>query len=225
MLHSVCQQIWTTQQGHRTGKGQFSFQSQRRAMPKNAQTTVQMWSFHMLVRVCSNTFQARCQQYVNQEPPDVQAGFWRGRGTRDQIANICWNLEKAREIQKNIYSCFIGNTKAFDCVDHKNWKILKEMGVPDMLLVSWENCMQVKKQQNWTWSNGAMDWFKIGRGVHQGCVFSLCLFNLYAEYIIRNARLISSLGIKIAGRNINSFRYAHDTIVMAESKEEQRASW
>ena len=111
----------------------------------------------MLVRVCSNTFQARCQQYVNQEPPDAQAGFWRGRGMRDQIANICWNLEKAREIQKNIYSCFIGNTKAFDCVDHKNWKILKEMGVPDMLLVSWENCMQVKKQQNWTWSNGAME--------------------------------------------------------------------
>ena len=160
--------------GHRTGKGQFSFQSQRRAMPKNAPTTAQMWSFHMLVRVCSNTLQARCQQYVNQEPPDAQAGFWRGRGTRDQIANICWNLEKARQIQKNIYSCFIDNTKAFDCVDHKKlWKILKEIGIPDMLLVSWETSMQVKKQQNWTWSNGLVQNWE--RSTSRLCILTLLI--------------------------------------------------
>ena len=85
---------------------------------------------------------------MNQEPPDAQAGFWRGGGTRDQIANTGWNLEKAREIQKNIYSCFIDNTKAFDCVDHKKlWKILKEREYQNIWPASWEICMQVKKQQ------------------------------------------------------------------------------
>ena len=160
--------------GHRAGKGPFSFQSQRRAMPKNVQTTVQMRSFHMLLRVCSNTLQARCQQYVNQEPPDAQAGFWRGGGTRDQIANTGWNLEKAREIQKNIYSCFIDNTKAFDCVDHKKlWKILKEMGIPDMLLVSLETCMQVKKPQNWTCSNGLVQNWE--RSTSRLCILTLLI--------------------------------------------------
>ena len=92
--------------------------------------------------------QARLQQYVNRELPDVQAGFRKGRGTRDQIANICWIMKKAREFQKNIYLCFIDYAKAFDCVDHnKRWKILKEMGIPDHLSASWEICMQVRKQQ------------------------------------------------------------------------------
>ena len=106
--------------GHRTGKSQFSFQSQRRAMPKNVQTTAQMHSSHTLVKWCS-ILQARLQQYMNCEHPDVQAGFRTGKGTRDQIAKICWIIEKAREFQKNI--CFIDYTKAFDCVDHnKLWK-------------------------------------------------------------------------------------------------------
>ena len=92
--------------------------------------------------------QARLQQYMNRELPDVQAGFRKGRGTRDQIANICWIMEKAREFQKNIYFCFIDYEKAFDCVDHnKLWKILQEMGTPDQLPASWEIYMQVKKQQ------------------------------------------------------------------------------
>ena len=92
--------------------------------------------------------QARLQQYVNRELPDVQAGFRKGRGTRDQIANICWIMEKAKEFQKNIYFCFIDYARAFDCMDHnKLWKILKEMGIPDHLPASWETCMQVRKQQ------------------------------------------------------------------------------
>ena len=92
--------------------------------------------------------QARLQQYVNCELPDVQAGFRKGRGTRDQIANIRWIMEKAREFQKNIYFSFIDYAKAFDCVDHnKLWKILKEMGIPDSWPASWETCMQVRKQQ------------------------------------------------------------------------------
>ena len=92
--------------------------------------------------------QARLQQYVNRELPDVQAGFRKGRGTRDQIANICWIIEKAREFQKNIHFCFFDYAKAFDCVDHnKLWKILKEIGMPETLPASWEICMQVRKQQ------------------------------------------------------------------------------
>ena len=115
---------------HGTGKGQFSFQPQRKAMPKNAQTTTQLRSTHTLVML--KILQARLQQYMNRELLDVQAGFRKGRGTRDQTANIRWIIEKAREFQKNIYFCFIDYAKAFGCVDH-NWKILKEMGIPDYL--------------------------------------------------------------------------------------------
>ena len=104
--------------GHRTGKGQFSVQSQRKAMSKNAQTTTQSHSSHTSVKEMPKILQARLQQYVNRELPDVQAGFRKGRGTRDQSANICWIMEKAREFQKNIYFCFIDYAKAFDCVDH-----------------------------------------------------------------------------------------------------------
>ena len=115
--------------GHRTRKGQFSLQFQRKAMPKNAQSTTQLDSSHML-----KILQARLQQYVNCELPDVQAGFRKGRGTRDKIANICWIIEKSREFQKNICFCFIDYAKALDCVDHnKLWKILQEMGIPDHL--------------------------------------------------------------------------------------------
>ena len=135
--------------GHWTGKDQFSFQSQRKTMPKNAQTTAQLYSSHTLVMF--KIPQARLQQYMNCELADVQAGFRKGRGTRDQTANICWIIKKAREFQKNIYFWFIDYIKAFNCVDHnKLWKILKEMGIPDHLtcLLNWtETYMQVKKQQ------------------------------------------------------------------------------
>ena len=119
--------------GHRTGKCQFSFQSQRKAMPKNAQTT-SIAFISLVSKVMLKILQARLQQYVNCELPDVQAEFRKGRGTRDQIAKICWIIKKARELQKNIYFCFIDYAKAFDCVDHnKLWKIPKEMGIPDHL--------------------------------------------------------------------------------------------
>ena len=114
-------------------------------MPKNAQTTAQLYSSS---KVKLKILQARLQQYVRHELPDVQAGFRQGKGTRDQIANIRWIAEKAKEFQKNIYSCFIDYTKAFDCVDHnKLWKILQEMKCQTTLPASWEICMQVKKQQ------------------------------------------------------------------------------
>ena len=118
---------------HRTGKGPFSFQSQRRAMPKNVQTTIQFCSFHMLARLCSKSFKLGFNSTLNRELPDVQTGFRKDRRTRDQIAKIHWIMEKARKFQKNV--CFTDYAKAFDCVDHnKLWEILKEMGIPDHLI-------------------------------------------------------------------------------------------
>ena len=163
--------------------------------------------------------QARLQQYVNRELPDVQAGFRKGRGTRDQIANIRCIMEKAREFQKNIYFCFIDYAKAFDCVDHnKLWKILKDMGIPDHLTCLLRNLYA--SQEATIITGHGTDWFQIEKGIRQGCILSPCLFNFYAEYIIRNAGLQEAqAGIKTAGRNIINLRYAEDTTLMAESEE------
>ena len=162
---------------------------------------------------------------MNSEFPAVQAGFRKGRGTRDQIANICWIIEKIREFQKNIYFCLIDYTKAFDCVDkNKLWKILKEMGIPDHLTCLLRNLYAGQEAVVRT-GHGRTDWFQIGKGVRQSCMLSPCLFNLYAEYIMRNSGLDEAqAGIKIVGRNINNLRYADDTTVMAESEEELNAS-
>jgi len=165
--------------------------------------------------------QARLQQYVNCELPDVQAGFRKGRGTRDQIAKISWIIEKARDFQKNICFCFIDYAKTFDCVyHHKLWKILKEMGLSDHLTCLLKNLYAGHKATVRT-GHGIKDWFQIGKGVHQGCTLSPCLFNLYAEYITRNAGVEEAqAGSKIDGRNINDLRYADDTTFRAGSKEE-----
>ena len=170
--------------------------------------------------------QARLQQYVNRELPVFQAGFRKGRGTRDQIANICWIIEKETEFQKNIYFCFIDYAKAFDYVDHnKLWKILKEVGIPDHLTCLLRNPYAGQEATVRT-GHGTMDWFQIGKGVSQGCISSPCLFNLYAEYIMWNARLDEAqVGIKIARRNINNFRSADDTTLMAEREEELKSLW
>ena len=164
--------------------------------------------------------QARLQQYVNHELSDVQAGFRKGRETRDQISNICWIIKKSREFQKNIYFCFIDYAKAFDHVDHnKLWKNLKEMVISDHLICLLRN-LYAGQEATVRTGHGTTDWFQIGKGVCQGCILSPCLFNLYAEYITRNAGLEEAqAGIKIAGRNINHLRYAGDTTLMAESEE------
>ena len=135
-------------------------------------------------KVVLKILQARLQQYVNCELSDLQAGFRKGRGTRDQIANIRWIIEKAREFQENIYFCFIYYAKAFDCVDHnKLWKILKEMGIPDHLTYLLRNLYASQETTVGT-GHGTIDWFQIEKGVYQGCILSPCLFNLYAEYIM-----------------------------------------
>ena len=134
-------------------------------------------------------FKARLQQYMNHELPDVQAGFRKGRGTRDQIVDIRWIIEKAREFQKNIYFCFIDYAKASDYVDHnKLWKILQEMGIPDHLTCLLRD-MCAGQEATVRTGHGTIDWFQTGKGVRQGSILSLCLFNLYTEYIMRNAGL------------------------------------
>ena len=161
---------------------------------------------------------------MNHELPDVQAGFRKGRETRDQIANIHWIIEKAREFQKNIYFCFIDYAKAFDCVYHnKLWKILKEIGILDPLTCLLRN-LYAGQEATVRTGHGTTDCLQIGKGVCQGCQLSPCLFNLFAEYIMRNARLDEAqAGNKIFGRNINNLRYADDTTLMAESKEELKS--
>ena len=163
--------------------------------------------------------QTRLQQYMNWEISDVQAAFRKGRGTTDQIANIRWIIEKAREFQKKIYFCFTDYAKDFACVDdNKQWKILKEIGIPDHLTcllrnlyVGQEGIVRAWQQNNWLVPN----WERI----QQCCILSPCLFNLYAEYIIQNVGLDElQAGIKIAERNINKFRYANNTTLMAKVK-------
>ena len=161
---------------------------------------------------------------MNQELPDVQAEFIKDRGNRDQIANICGIIEKAREFQENIYFYFINHAKAFDCVDHnKLWKILKETGIPDHLTYLLRN-LYVGQEATVRTGRGTTNGFQIERRGRQGYILSPCLFNLYAEYIMRNAGLEEAqFGIKIAGRNISNLRYADDTTLMAESKEELKS--
>ena len=156
---------------------------------------------------------------MNRELPDVQAGFRKGRGTGDQIANICWITEKTREFQKNIYFCFIDYAKAFDCVDHnKLGKILKEMGVPDHLTCLLRN-LYTGQEATVRTGQRTTDWFQIRKGVRQGCILSFCLFNFYAKYIMLNAGLDEAqAGIKIAGININNLRYADDTTLSVSRK-------
>ena len=173
--------------------------------------------------------QARLQQYVNKELPDlagfrIEAGFRKSRGTKCQIANICWIIKRAREFQKNVYFCFIDYTKAFGvikgCMDHnKLWKVLQEMGIPGHLSCLLRN-LYAGQEATVRTGHVTTDWFQIGKGVCQGCILSPCLFNFYAEYIMQNAGLDEAqAGIKIARRNINNLRYADDTTLMEESEE------
>ena len=150
--------------------------------------------------------QATLQEYMDQELPDVETGFKKGRETRDQIVNIPWVIEKAREFQKN-YFCFIDYAEAFDFVDHnKLWKIFKEMGIPDHLTCLLKN-LYAGQEATVRTRHGTTDWFKTGKGICQCCILSFCLFNLYAEYVMWNAELNEAqAGIKIARRNINNLR-------------------
>ena len=158
-------------------------------------------------KIMLKILQARLQQYMNYEFPAVQAGFRKGRGTRDQIANIHWIIKKARKLQKSICFCFIDYINAFDCVDHnKLWKILQEMGIPDHLTYLLRN-LYAGEEATVKTGLGTTGWFQSRKGVHQGCILSPCLFNLYAEYIMINAGLDEAqAGIKIDRINNQNFR-------------------
>ena len=163
--------------------------------------------------------QARLQQYVNCELPDVQAGFRKSRGTRDQIANIRWIITKQESSGKTFISALLTTPKPSTVWIKINWKILKEMGIPDHLTCLLR-ILYAGQEETVRTGHGTTYWFQIGKGVCQGCILSPCLFNLFAEYIMRNAELKEAqAGIKISGRNINNLIYADDTTLMAESEE------
>ncbi|XP_070658648.1 uncharacterized protein [Bos indicus] len=170
VLHSICQQIWKTQQWPQDWKRSVFIPIPKKGNAKECSNYRTIALLSHASKVMLKILQARLQQYVNRELPDVQAGFRKGRGTRDQIANICWIIEKAREFQKNIYFCFIDYAKAFDCVDHnKLWKILQEMGIPDHLICLLRN-LYAGQEATVRTGHGTTDWFQIGKGVRQGCI-------------------------------------------------------
>ena len=218
VLHSICQQIWKTQQWPQDWKRSVFIPIWKKGNAKECSCYCTIALISSARKVLLKILQPRLQRYMNQELPDVEAGFREGRGTRDQIASTHWIIEKAREFQKNIYFCFIDYAKAFECVNHNNlWEILQEMGIPDHLTCLLRNLYAGQEATVRTW-HGTTDWFQIGKGVHQGCILSPCLFNLHAECIMWSAGLDEAqAGIKIAGRNINKLRYADDTILMTES--------
>ena len=214
VLHAICQQIWKTQQWPQDWKRSVFIPAPKKGNAKECSNYCTIALISHTSKVMLKILQARLQQYVNHELPDVQAGFRKCRETRDQIANIRWITEKAREFQKNFYFGFIDYAKAFDCVDHnKVWKILKETGIPDHLTCHLRN-LYAGQEATVKTGHGTTDWF-------QGCILSPCLFNLYAEYIMRNTGLDEAqAGIKTARSNINNLRYADDTTLMTESEEE-----
>ena len=184
VLHSICQEIWKTQQWPQDWKRSVFNPIPKKGNLKECSNYCTIALISPASKVMLKTLQVRLQQYVDHELPYVQGGFRKGRGTRDQIANIRWIIEKAREFQKNIYFCFIDYTKAFDCVDHnKLWVILQEMEIPDYLTCLLRNMCAGQEAKVRT-VHGTTDWFLIGKGVHQGHIMSPSLFNLCTEYII-----------------------------------------
>ena len=228
VLHSICQHIWKTQQWPQDWKRSVFIPIPKKSNAKKCSNYHTVALISHANKVMLKILQARLQQCVNQELPDVQAGFRKGRGARNQIANIHWIIEKARKRQKNIYFASLTMLKPLTVWITTNWKILQEMGIPDHLTCLLRNLYGGQEATVRTRSE-TMDWFQFGKEVHQGCILSPCLFNLYAEYIVQNAGLESRLRgwnqaeIKIAGRSINNLRYADDTTLMAERREELKS--
>ena len=168
--------------------------------------------------------QARLQQYMNRELPDVQAGFWKGRGARDQIANICWIMKESKRVpEKHLFLLYWLCQSLWLCGSQYTVENSERDGNTCHLTCLLRN-LYAGQEATVRTGHGTTDWFQIGKGVRQGCILSPCLFNLYAEYIMRNAGLEEAqAGIKIAGRNINNLRYSDETTVMAESEEKLKS--
>ena len=184
VLHSICQQIWKTWQGSQDWKRSVFIPIPKRGNAKECSNYCTNALNSHAKNVMLKILQARLQQYMNCELPDVQAGFGKGRGTRDQIANIHWIIEKGRRFQKSIFLCFIDYAKTFDSVDqNKQLKILTEMRIAEHLTCLLRN-LYAGQEARVRMGHGTMDCFHIGKGIHQGCILSPCLFNLYANYIM-----------------------------------------
>ena len=224
VLHSTCQQIWKTQQWPQDWKKSVFIPIPKKGNVKECSNYPTIALISHTSKAMFKILQARFQQYVNYQLLDVQARFRKGRGTRDQIANIRWIIEKGRELPKNICFCFVDYAKAFDYVDHnKLWKILQEMGIPDYLTCLLRN-LYAGQEGTVRTRHRTTDWFQIQKGVHQSYILSLCLFNLDTEYIMRNAGLDEAqAGIKTARRNTNNLRYADDTTLMPEIEEKRKS--
>ena len=187
VLHSICQQIWKTQQWPQDWKGSVFIPIPEKGNVKECSNYHTITLISHASKVMLKILQARLQQYVKWDLPNVQAGFRKGRGTKDQIANICWIIKKVRQFKQNTFFCFIDCAKAFDCVDHnKLWKILKEMKILDHLTFLPKN-LYIGQEATIRTRHGAMDWFFIGKGVHQGCILSPYYLTIYAEYICEMA--------------------------------------
>ena len=227
VLYSICQQIWKTQQWPQDWKRSVFIPIPKKGNAKKYSDDCTIALISQASKVMLKILKARFQQYVKQELTDVQAGFIKGRGTRDEIANICWIIKKARQFHEIIYICLTDYTKAFDCVDdNKLWKILKEMGIPDHLTHLPRN-LDSGQEATVRTGHGTTDWFQIGKGVHQSCILSPCLFNLYEEYIMRNSGLECQMKHKLESRlpgEISITLDADDTTLMAESEEELKNS-
>ena len=205
MLHSICQQIWKTQQWTQDWKSSVFILIPKKGNAKECSNYCTIAVISHASKVMLKILQARLQQYVNCQFPDVQAGFRKGRGTRDQIPTSAGSLKKW-ELQKNIYSALLTVPKPLTVWVTTNWKILKEMGIPDHLTCLLRN-LYAGQEATVRTGHGTTNWLQIGKWVRQGCVLSPCLFNLYAEFIMQNARLDEAqAGIKVARRNINNLR-------------------
>ena len=206
--------------GHRTGKRYIFISIPKKINAKECSNYQTVALMSHVSKLMLQILQPRLQQYMGHELPDVQAGFRKGRGTRDQIAIISWFTKKGREFQKNIDFCIIEYSKDFNCVDlNKLWKILKVIGIPDHLPWLLTN-PYAGQEATVRIGCGTTDRFQIGKGVCQGCILSTCSFNLYGKYIMWNAQLDKAqYRVKIASRNTNSLRYSDDTTLMAESEE------
>ena len=223
-LHLMCQHFWKTHQWPQDWKRSVFITIPKKCHAKECSNYCTIALISTTSKVILKILQARLQQYMNFELPMFKLDrFSKGRGTRDQIANIRWIIKKAREFQKIIYFHFTDFAKAFACVAHnKLWRILKEIGILNHLTCFLRNLHA--GQEATVRTGGITNWFHIWKGVHQGCILPPCLYNLYAEYIMRNAGLDEAhAGITIARRNINNLRYADNTTLTAESEEELKS--
>ena len=178
----ICQQIWKTQEWPQDWKRSVFILIPKKGNAKECPNYHTIALISHTSKVMCKIYQARLQQYVKQELPDVQAGCRKSRRIRDQVTNICWIIVKAREFQKNIYCCFIDYAKSFYCADHnKLWKILQEVGIPEHLTYLLRNLCQGGTARS---RHGTTSWVQIGKGTHQEYMFSPCLFNLYGKYIL-----------------------------------------